>query len=89
MLPLLEVAGQLHGGGLQLLSGVLLKDGFPSLNVACAGSRRSTSGAGLQVNRRKDVQRDVAAGQLRTRDADRATGIWVLARYPLTLCPSG
>ena len=46
-------------------------------------------GAGLQVNRRKDVQRDVAAGQLRTRDADRATGIWVLARYPLTLCPSG
>ena len=34
MLPLLGVAGQLQGG-LQLLSGVLLKDGSPSLNVAC------------------------------------------------------
>ena len=34
MLPVLEVPGQLPGG-LQLLSGVLLKDGSPSLNVAC------------------------------------------------------
>ena len=43
MLPLLEVSGQLHGGGVQLLSGVLLKDDCPSLNVACVGSVRSTT----------------------------------------------
>ena len=33
-------------GGLQLLSGVLLKDDSPSLNVASAGSIRSTSWGG-------------------------------------------
>ena len=44
MLPLTGVAGQLHGGGLQLLSGVLLKDDSPSLNVACVGSAMSISG---------------------------------------------
>ena len=77
MLPVLEVPGQLQrgaavvvsflsddcpslnvacvgsvrstsGGGLQLLSGVLLKDESPSLNVACVGSARSISG-GLQL----------------------------------------
>ena len=47
MLPLTGVAGQLQGG-LQLLSGVLLKDDCPSLNVACVGSARSISG-GLQL----------------------------------------
>ena len=31
-------------GGLQLLPGVFLKDDLPSLNVACVGSARSTSG---------------------------------------------
>ena len=37
-------------GGLQLLPGVLLKDDSPSLNVASAGSSRSTSwGGGLQL----------------------------------------
>ena len=33
---------------MQLLSGVLLKDDSPSLNVACVGSARSISG-GLQL----------------------------------------
>ena len=47
MLPVLEVAGQLQGG-LPLLSGVLLNDGFPPWNVAGAGSIMSTSG-GLQL----------------------------------------
>ena len=47
MLHVLEVAGQLQGG-LPLLAGVLLNDGSPPWNVACAGSIRSTSG-GLQL----------------------------------------
>ena len=44
MLLVLEVSGQLQGGGWQLLPGVFLKDDLPSLNVACVGSARSTSG---------------------------------------------
>jgi len=44
----LEVSGQLQGG-LLLLSGVLLKVDLPSLNVACAGSSRSTSKGGGQL----------------------------------------
>ena len=50
MLPVLEVSGQLQGG-LQLLSGVLLKDDCPSLNVACVGSARSTAGGVAAVAR--------------------------------------
>ena len=50
MLPVLEVPGQLQGG-LQLLSGVFLKDDLPSLNVAGVGSIRSTSGGVAAVVR--------------------------------------
>ena len=50
MMPVLEALGQLQGG-LQLSSGVFLKVDLPSLNVACAGSSRSTSGGVAAVVR--------------------------------------
>ena len=42
MLPVLEVPGQLQRGAAVVVS--FLSDDCPSLNVACVGSVRSTSG---------------------------------------------
>ena len=47
---MLEVSCELQGG-LQLLSGVLLNVDLPPLNVASAGSSRSTSGGFAAVAR--------------------------------------